>query len=99
MDNKSKKYRINTRDLAYGFITSVFGAMVMALHQLFASNLPFRFDWATFEPIINVGIVAGAAYLIKNFFSNSNGDFAKSEALGPGGGSNPTTGTDGLPNK
>jgi len=97
MIKKSKIFGFNARDVLYSFLVAVFGSIITALHQLFASGLPFRFDWQTFEPIVYTGLTAGFAYLVKNFFSNSGGAFAKPEKSGPGGGSNPPEGPTGLP--
>lgn len=94
----SKKFKLNIRDIAYGFVVAVFGAMVTALDHLLLKGEGFHFDKATFTTILNIGITAGVAYLLKNFFSNSHGEFGKKE-LGPGGSTNPPTGTDGLPPK
>jgi len=99
MENKSKIFGVNIRDFAYGLVVAFLGAIATALHQLLSSNQSFSFDWITFKPIVYTGITAGFAYLIKNFFSNSKGDFGKLEMSGPGGGSNPPEGTAGLPPK
>jgi Na+/H+ antiporter NhaA len=95
MIKKSTLYGVNLRDLFYGSIVAVFGAILAAIHQILITY-PVVFDW---KNILGIGLTSGISYILKNFFSNSQGNFAKTEnaTAGPGGGSNPTSGTEGLP--
>jgi len=93
MIEKSKIFGVNVRDILYGTIIAALGAILTALYQMLTTT-PIIFDW---RGILLAGLTAGISYIIKNFFSNSNGKFAKKEVeaesvLGPGGSSNPPDG-------
>lgn len=57
---------------------AVIAAFVTGLYELILIG-GFSFDWATFKPIVVLALTAGLSYLIKNFFTNSQGAFAKRE--------------------
>lgn len=98
MTKKSKIFGVNVRDLLYGLIVAVLSAILTELHQSLSTKV-VDFSWVRIKPTIYVGLAAGISYIIKNFFSNSNGKFAKGEKEantlvedGPGGSSNPPDG-------
>lgn len=100
MKKKSKIFGINIRDIVYGLIIAVIGAILTALQDALSSVDGFILDWPTTKKMLLVGINSGLAYIIKNFVSNSKGEFAKKEKTvtsfveeeGPGGSSNPPGG-------
>lgn len=97
MIKKSKIFGANARDLLYSGIVATISAILTEVHRLLTAD-PVVFNWITLKPALYVGLTAGISYFIKNVFSNSKGQFARSEsAAGPGGGSNPPVGTEGLP--
>lgn len=101
MREKSKIFGVNIRDILYGAIVAIVSSILTALHQLLSIE-PLVISWITIKPIIYIGLTSGLAYIIKNAFSNSKGEFAKKETkveslLGPGGSSNPPEGSTGLP--
>jgi len=103
MTTKSKIFGVNVRDLLYGLVVAVLSAILTEIHQLLTTEV-FELSWVRIRPTIYVGLTAGLSYIIKNFFSNSKGKFAKGEKEGsnlvedgPGGSSNPPDG--GRPSK
>lgn len=92
MRKKSKIFGVNIRDVLYGSVVAIVSSILTALHQLLSVE-PLVISWITVKPILYVGLTSGLAYVIKNIFSNSKGEFAKKEnVLGPGGSSNPAGG-------
>lgn len=66
---------LNLKDFGKGLLLAVLTPILTIIYQsLNAGSLTF--DW---KLIITTGVSAGLAYLLKNLFSNSNGDFAKME--------------------
>ncbi len=80
----SDLYKLKLVDLGKGLLSAVFGAAVLAfgstLHDVIASsgfNL-FTTDWATvLSQAVNMAVIgaegAFSGYLVKNFFTDSNG--------------------------
>lgn len=95
MTKRSTLFGINVRDIFYGTIVAIIGAILTAIQQALTTE-PVVFNWRN---IAYVGVASGISYIIKNFFSNSQGKFAKTDSTvaGPGGGSTPPDGTTGLP--
>lgn len=67
--------KLNVRDLLKGFGVAIGSAIISGLYALGQADTPI--DGATVKPVILAGISAGIAYLIKNFFSNTQGNFGK----------------------
>ena len=69
----SKLFSLNLKDLAHGTIVTGGSAIFAAAYQgVTAGNLDPHF-------IISTGIIAGAGYLFKKIFTNSNGDILKKD--------------------
>ena len=68
----SKIFNLNLKDVSKGIAVAVLTSVVVYLaEQLQVPGFDFAlFDWGT---ILNVGLSAGLAYLVKNFFSTSEG--------------------------
>lgn len=72
---KSDIFSINWRDLGKGFVTAVITAALTAIAtSIEAGHLPTLAELKTAGLI---GLVAGIAYIIKNFFTNGTGEAKK----------------------
>jgi len=69
----SNIFTLTKFDWVKGVVVAVFAAIITSLAS--AVNVP-GFDFATFDwgNLIQVAVVAGIAYLSKNFLTTSNGD-------------------------
>ncbi len=78
---KSDIFSINWRDLGKGFVTALITAALTAIAtSIEAGSLP---TLAALKSAGLVGLVAGIAYLIKNFLTNGTGEAVKTiEAKG-----------------
>lgn len=70
----SKIFSLNFKDVSKGIAVAVITAVVVYLGD--ALQAP-GFDFSTFDwgAILNIGLSAGLAYLVKNFFSTNEGKF------------------------
>ena len=75
----AKLFTINWQDILKGFITAVLTVIVAGLYTGLSSTPPQFPDLATLEHLGITGLLAGVAYLMKNFLSNSAGQFLKAE--------------------
>ncbi len=70
--------QLMSKDLVKGFIMAILTVIVtFAYTSLQAGTLPT--DGATWKHEAILGLSAGLAYLIKNFFTNSNDQFLTAE--------------------
>ena len=75
---KSILFTISKNDLIKSAIMAAIGAVLGAVDSgIKTHTLAFTLAW--FLPVIKGAGVAGLGYLAKNYFSNSNGQFAKKE--------------------
>ena len=63
-------FSLQTRDFIKGLIVFVIGAVLAALYQMLQNG--FAVDY---NQIIQIAILSGLSYLLKNLFSNSEGKF------------------------
>jgi surface polysaccharide O-acyltransferase-like enzyme len=70
--------KLSLKDLAKGFLIAVIMAFVTTLYQLIQAG-NFDLTWLYFKPIVFASLGAGLSYLIKNLFSNSDGQFLTKE--------------------
>lgn len=76
--NNSKFFNLNWADLGKGLLIAFLTALLGGLLELLqAGELPTT--WAVFQPILEVSLSAAVAYLLKNLFTNSEGQLAKGE--------------------
>jgi EamA domain-containing membrane protein RarD len=69
--------KLNLQDIIKGSILAVITAIITALYQIVqAGSLPTVSDLQT---IGTVALGAALSYLLKNWLTNSNGNFAKPE--------------------
>lgn len=76
--NNSKFFNLNWADLGKGLLIAFLTALLGGLLELLqAGELPTT--WLAFQPILEVSLSAAVAYLLKNLFTNSEGQIAKGE--------------------
>ncbi len=75
---KSGFLNLNWGDLAKGLLVAVIGAILTAVYQAIEAGT-LAWTWAFWQPIVLTGLGAGIAYLIKNFFTNSQDEVLKKE--------------------
>jgi len=76
---KSKFLSLSLKDLAKGFILAVLVVVITGLYGAITAtppHFPTGAEWATLG---YAGLAAGIAYLLKNFFTNSDDKFLKKE--------------------
>lgn len=67
----SKLFQLTSSDAVKGLVMAVIGAVLTFLEQFFATGANFTaIDWLQ---VLNVALVAGIGYLVKNFFSDKDG--------------------------
>ena len=66
------------KDLLKGLLVVVIGAILTGVYQALQAGT-IAWTWVFWQPILFTGITAGIAYIIKNFFQNSEGDPLKPE--------------------
>jgi hypothetical protein len=72
---------LNLNDLFRGFLVAVITAILVALEPMLTTGqFP---DLPTLKAVAIAGVGAGIAYLIKNIFTNSQGQILKPEAKPP----------------
>ena len=67
----SKLFSINWFDLGKGLVVTIFTTFISSLIS-FLDTLQFP-DTEAFKHIALAGLAAGSSYLLKNFFTNSEG--------------------------
>lgn len=73
----AKLFSMNLRDVLKGFIVAVLTVVITALSTAIADgSLP---DLQELKSIGLIGLSAGMAYLVKNFFTNSDDQILKKE--------------------
>jgi hypothetical protein len=74
---KSKFGSLNFKDYFRGFLMAIGTSMLISLATIFNSGkIP---TWNEMVAILLSGLATGIVYLVKNFFTNSNDNFFKSE--------------------
>jgi hypothetical protein len=74
----SKFFNLNWADLGKGLLIAFLTALLGGILELLqAGQLPTT--WVAFQPILEVSLSAAVAYLLKNLFTNSEGQLAKGE--------------------
>jgi hypothetical protein len=74
----SKLFSINLKDFGRGAIVVIFTAVLGFLYQLIQDK-GLHITTADMQELLKVAITVFIAYLGKNFFSNSDGQFGRSE--------------------
>ena len=70
----SEFLKINGRDIIKSLIMAFIGSVITAVYAIIkdGGSLPSGDQWKT---ILTMGIASALAYLVKNFFTNSNDEF------------------------
>jgi hypothetical protein len=75
---RSKFFNLNWTDLGKGLLIAFLTALLGGLLELLqAGTIPTT--WVAFQPILEVSLSAAVAYLLKNLFTNSEGQIARGE--------------------
>lgn len=76
-------FSLGIRDVVKGFIMSMIASILTAaLAVINAGTIPT--DFASWKPTLVTGLAAGIGYVVKNFLTNSNDQFAKPEPKNEG---------------
>ena len=70
---------LNWADLGKGFLVAVLGALLTGIYQALQAAT-IAFTWVFWQPIVLTAAMAGIGYILKNFLTNSQDQFAKPEA-------------------
>lgn len=70
----SEYLKLNGLDFLKGFVVAIISAVLVLIQNSIAQG-NFSFEWSA---IWQGALTAGVAYLIKNFFTNSDGTLGKS---------------------
>lgn len=70
---------LGLKDLAKGFITAIITAVVTGIYTSLSATPPSFPNLAELEHLGMAGLLAGIAYVMKNFLTNSAGEFLKKE--------------------
>lgn len=79
---KAKFLSLNWQDAIHGVLVAFFGSLMYGLYDILNSG-KFPTTWAEFKPILISALVFTLGYIIKNFLSNSAGNFAQTENKAP----------------
>jgi len=71
----SQFLRLNFKNIANGLIVAVMTAILMAVQAMITNPdfSVFALTFADFKVLANIGAIAGGGYLVKKFFSTSDG--------------------------
>lgn len=69
---------LNIKDVLLGALMAFIGAGLAAVYQLI-DNGQLPTTWVELKPVLLASLAAFISYLIKNFFTNSEGKFLKKE--------------------
>lgn len=75
---KSALLTLNWKDALKGFILAIITALVTGVYQAIQTGT-IAFTWVFWQPIVYTAVGAGLAYLIKNWLTNGDDKFLKSE--------------------
>lgn len=75
---KSKFLSLSKKDLIKGLIMAILGTIVGILYTSISAGV-FPLSWLEWKPLLLAGLGTGLAYILKNFFSNSEDGFLKKE--------------------
>jgi hypothetical protein len=74
---KSNFLTLNVNDAVKGLIMLVITTIVTGIFELLKNGTVFT--WETIKPVLLSALTAAVAYIIKNWLSNSQGEFLKTE--------------------
>ena len=71
---------LNWKDALKGFLVAILTVIITGFISAIQAGT-ITFTWVFFDPLLLSGLGAGLAYLLKNFFSNSNSQVLTKEPL------------------
>lgn len=71
----SKYLTLIKKDYVKALITTILAAAIKFVHQLLADKDMFSITIADLKQLLNVAIVAGLGYLLKNYLTTEDGKF------------------------
>jgi hypothetical protein len=74
---KSKFLTLTARDFFKGLLIAAGTALLTGVYQLLQNGAAF--DWPTLKPVVLATVAAIISYLLKNLFTNSQGQILTSE--------------------
>ena len=74
---KSNFLSLNARDFIKAIVMVFISALLTGFYQLLQGGAAF--NWVTLKPVVLSSVAAVVAYLLKNFFTNSDDKFLKNE--------------------
>jgi phosphatidylglycerophosphate synthase len=77
---KSTLGSLGWKDVVKGFIMIVIGFILAGVETAIQQGT-ITFTWHFFQPLVYTGVASGIAYLLKNFFTNSQDQFATKEPV------------------
>lgn len=78
---RSSFLALNWRDILKGLILAFITALVTGVYQLLQTGA--LLNWVSFKPVLMVSIAAMLSYLIKNIFTNTQGEIFTPEPKPP----------------
>ena len=78
MGKLSKFLGLNVADIAKSVIMAFMGSFVSGLYKFIELGTSPS-AWPEWKPVVMGGVAAALGYLIKNFFTNSEGQFLKQD--------------------
>jgi len=74
---RSAFLKLNLRDFLKGLILAFITAIITGIYELLQTGAAL--DWVTLKPVLMVSIAAALSYLIKNLFTNTDGQILTAE--------------------
>jgi len=74
---RSAFLKLNLRDFLKGLILAFITAIMTGIYELLQTGAAL--DWVTLKPVLMVSIAAALSYLIKNLFTNTDGQILTAE--------------------
>lgn len=78
MNTNSKIGKLSFKDIAKGIITTIISSVLTGIYTTLQNG--GNFDTTTLKTSAMVGVGSGVSYLVKNVFTNSDGDFLTKES-------------------
>ncbi len=75
----SKIFNLNWVDLGKGLLIAFLAAFLGGILELLQTGV-LPVTWALLQPILEISLAAGVSYLLKNLFTNSQGELGKNES-------------------
>jgi hypothetical protein len=74
---RSPFFQLNARDLFKGAVLALLTALITGVYELLQAGAGL--DWVTLKPVVLTSVMALLAYLLKNLFTNTQGEILTPE--------------------